>query len=56
MGFTPTQAGEMSLWQFNVTWGAFVASKTGDDKPAQLSPDDIAAASEMIDSGAQWTT
>lgn len=56
MGFPPAQAGEMSLWQFNVTWAAFVASKSGDESKSALSPDDIAAASAMIDSGAQWTS
>lgn len=55
MGFTPNQIGDMSMWQFNVIWSAFVASKTGEEGSRAMTAEDMDAASAMIDGGAQWT-
>lgn len=57
MGFSPEQIGEMSLWQFTCIYVTYVKANSKEDNTVQdMSDEDIAQASALIDSGPQWTT
>lgn len=57
MGFSPQQVGEMTLWQFSCIYVTYVKANSKDDETApEMSDEDIDAASNLIDSGPQWTT
>ena len=49
MGFSPSDVSRMSLWEFGAVVAGWNDAHGGDDKSAELSGDDVARLSALVD-------